>query len=85
MKCSSFDSQEVKLKKKVNKEHNILPVCFLCHQVPQEGIRSGFFLKGIFICNDCERDLVNSKPGDKDEYFLTIAKLKNIIFKDNPR
>lgn len=85
MKCSSSDSREYELKNSADADHKILPVCFLCHKVPKEGIRSGFFLKGLFICSHCERDLINSKPGDADEYFLTIAKLKKIIFKDNPR
>lgn len=63
---------------------NVLPVCFLCAQVPAGGIRNGFLLRGIFICRECERGLINTKPEDKEEeYLLTIAKLRHILFKDN--
>lgn len=62
----------------------VLPVCFLCSRVPEGGIRNGFLLRGIFICKDCERELINSKPEEKEEeYMLTIAKLRHILFKDN--
>lgn len=67
------------------KDRKVLPVCYLCNTVPEDGIRSGFFLKGIFICNDCEKSLINSKPEEKEEYMLTIAKLRNILFKNKPR
>lgn len=64
-------------------DRKVLPVCYLCNEVPEEGIRSGFFLRGIFICNKCEGELINSKPEQREEYMLTIAKLRNILFKDN--
>lgn len=63
--------------------HKVLPVCFLCNKVPEEGIRGGFFLRGIFICSKCEEELINSRPEKREEYMLTIAKLRNILFKDN--
>ena len=69
-----------------NNEFNgkVLPVCFLCSNVPAGGIRNGFLLRGIFICRDCEQELINSKPEEKEEeYLLTIAKLRHILFKDN--
>lgn len=62
-------------------KRKVLPVCFLCHQVPQDGIRSGFFLRGIFICSKCEEELINSRPEQREEYMLTIAKLRKILFK----
>lgn len=63
-------------------ERKVLPICYLCNKVPQGGIRSGFFLKGIFICNECEKKLINCNPEKKEEYMLTMAKLKNILFKE---
>jgi|GEM_PF-3377842 len=65
-------------------DRKVLPVCFLCCNVPEGGIRSGFFLRGIFICRECERELINNRPEEKEEeYMLTIAKLRHILFKDN--
>jgi superfamily II helicase len=66
-----------------NIDRKVLPICFLCKKVPEEGIRSGFFLKGIFICNKCEQELINSQPEKREEYMLTIAKLRNILFQNN--
>ncbi|PKM87143.1 MAG: hypothetical protein CVU87_10260 [Firmicutes bacterium HGW-Firmicutes-12] len=68
--------------KECNADRKVLPICFLCNKVPDEGIRSGFFLRGIFICNKCEEELINSQPEHKEEYMLTIAKLRNILFKN---
>lgn len=64
-------------------DRKVLPVCFLCKKVPDEGIRSGFFLKGIFICSKCEQELINSQPEKREEYMLTIAKLRNILFQND--
>jgi len=75
---------EVKNNNGEPEERKLLPVCFFCHEVPEEGIRSGFFLRGIFICEKCEKELVCSKPEKKDEYMLSIAKLRHILFKDEP-
>lgn len=63
----------------------VLPVCFFCSEVPEGGLKSGFFLKGIFICCECEKKLLNSSPEEKEEYMLTIAKLRNIIFREKSR
>lgn len=71
------------IKSNNNPDRKVLPVCFLCKKVPEEGIRSGFFLKGIFICNKCEQELINSQPEKREEYMLTIAKLRNILFQNN--
>lgn len=62
-------------------DRKVLPICYLCNKVPPGGLRSGFFLKGIFICNECEKELINCNPNKKEEYMLTMAKLKNILFK----
>jgi superfamily II helicase len=68
--------------KEYNSDRKVLPICFFCNKVPEEGIRSGFFLRGIFICSMCEEELINSQPEHKEEYMLTIAKLRNILFKN---
>lgn len=85
MKNNALESLPMRKKERINRDRKLLPVCYLCNEVPAEGIRSGFFLKGIYICSECERDLINSKPGEKDEYMLTIAKLRYILFNENPR
>lgn len=62
----------------------VLPVCFLCNMVPEEGIRSGFFLKGIFICGQCEHELINCNIENTEKYKLAIEKLREILFKKSP-
>lgn len=62
-------------------KHKILPVCFLCNLVPKEGIRSGFFLKGFFICSRCEQDLINFNADDAESYKFILDKLRAVLFK----
>jgi len=62
-------------------ERKIVPVCFFCNEVPEEGIRSGFFLRGIFVCRECETRLINTKAEERAEYMLAISKLRQILFK----
>ena len=64
-------------------ERKIVPVCFLCNQVPEHGLRSGFFLKGIFICSACEAELISSKDLDKHEFMLAVSRLRGHLF-SNP-
>lgn len=66
-------------------ERKVLPICSLCNMVPAEGIRSGFFMKGIFICSCCENELITCKPESSGEYKLAIAKLRRALFKEKPR
>lgn len=68
-----------------NQGYKILPVCFLCNRVPDLGIRSGFYLRGIFICHSCEAGLINAGAQEKEEYLLAISKLRRVLFKENPR
>lgn len=62
----------------------VLPICFLCNMVPEEGIRSGFLLKGIFICSRCENELINSKPENSEKYREAITKLRKVLFREKP-
>ncbi|QGU00588.1 hypothetical protein SYNTR_1994 [Candidatus Syntrophocurvum alkaliphilum] len=43
----------------------ILPVCGLCGNVPNEGLRDGIKLKKLFICTQCENDIVNLEVGSE--------------------
>jgi hypothetical protein len=65
-------------------ERKVLPICSLCKMVPEKGIRSGFFMKGIFICSCCENELITCKPESSGEYKLAIAKLRKALFKEKP-
>ncbi|MBZ4654554.1 MAG: Inhibitor of sigma-G Gin [Peptococcaceae bacterium] len=76
------NAEKIRQQNPVPAGHKVLPVCYLCNKVPKEGIKSGFFLKGIFICEECEKELINIKPEKHDEYMLTIAKLRHILFKN---
>lgn len=62
-------------------ERKVLPICYLCNNVPEDGIRSGFFLKGIFICHKCEMELINGNPDNKEEYMIMLAKLRQVLFR----
>lgn len=69
----------------MNSNAKVVPVCFLCGKVPQEGFCSGFFLRGIFICSECENKLIKSKPEKEEEYYLAIAKLRKVLFHEERR
>ncbi|MGI6605808.1 MAG: sigma factor G inhibitor Gin [Peptococcia bacterium] len=62
----------------------VVPVCVLCKTVPPQGLRDGFYLKGVFICSHCEAELINSKPEYQSEYKRAIAKIKRILFQQKP-
>lgn len=64
--------------------NKVVPVCALCKKIPEQGMRGGFFLKGIFICKSCENELITSRPENQPEYQGAIAKLKKILFKEKP-
>lgn len=66
------------------KAYKVVPVCALCKKIPEQGLRGGFFLKGIFICKSCENELITSTPENQSEYKGAIAKLKKILFKQKP-
>lgn len=82
MKHSLLKQAHVTEKVPGEEGRKILPVCFLCNKVPDLGIRSGFFLRGIFICHDCETELITTRTQEKEEYLLAISKLRQILFKD---
>ena len=69
---------------RVPDDRKVLPICFLCNLVPQEGMRGGFLLKGVFICTQCEQELINSNMEDPEKYKMAIAKLRGILFKKGP-
>lgn len=69
---------------KTSSIRKVLPICILCNTVPEEGIRSGFFLKGIFICSCCENELINSRPENTEKYREAITKLRKILIKEKP-
>ncbi len=50
--------------------------CSFCTEKLLEG-QEGLKLKGHYICQRCERKIINSTPQDKS-YFLLKEKIKNI-------
>lgn len=66
--------------KKANQDRKVVPICTLCNEVPEQGIRSGFFLRGVFICHDCEEELITDNSNKQDDYYLAMAKLKKVLF-----
>ena len=81
MNYNAYDTKYLQPNKE-RKEQKVVPVCFLCNKVPKEGFCSGFFLRGIFVCNECEEELIKCKPEKEEEYYLTIAKLRRVLFQD---
>ncbi|MDD4146761.1 MAG: sigma factor G inhibitor Gin [Clostridia bacterium] len=59
----------------------VLPVCLLCNLVPEEGLCSGFFLKGVFICSRCEDDLISCNADNSEKYTAAMEKLREVLFK----
>lgn len=37
----------------------VLPVCFICGRVHKEGMHGGIYIKGKFVCLDCEAEICN--------------------------
>jgi hypothetical protein len=54
-----------------------LPQCFLCGRIPKKGYREGIVINNCFICESCEKKIVNITNKDK-YYYEVAAKLKKI-------
>lgn len=55
----------------------LLPRCHLCGNVPEKGIRGGVKIKRVFICEQCEQQIVTLQIGT-DNYQYLIEELKKI-------
>ncbi|ADI00851.1 MAG TPA: hypothetical protein GXX39_06115 [Syntrophothermus lipocalidus] len=55
----------------------VLPRCKLCDEVPEEGLRGGYLINGIFICRGCEAVIMRLQVGtpDYEEMLNRIKKL----------
>ncbi|NLB54104.1 MAG: hypothetical protein GX808_14365 [Syntrophomonadaceae bacterium] len=60
-----------------DKACRILPVCSICQQVPDKGIRDGIMIKKVFICCSCEIRIVNLSV-DSVNYNEVINRIKAI-------
>lgn len=56
----------------------ILPICYLCGEVPESGIRGGLKLKKAFICKKCEQEIVSLRI-DSPLYEEVKEKIKKIL------
>jgi len=56
----------------------LLPRCYLCGEVPSQGIHGGVKIRKAFICCECEQDIVNMEVGSI-YYQTVINKLKEIL------
>jgi len=82
MKPNYLKQTDIPVKQSESQERKVLPVCFLCGQVPEQGLRNGFFLRGVFICCSCEAELITAQAQEKKEYLRAISKLRQILFKE---
>jgi len=56
----------------------LLPRCYLCGEVPSQGIHGGVKIRKAFICSDCEQDIVHMEVGSVP-YQTVINKLREIL------
>lgn len=56
----------------------ILPNCYLCGEVPENGIMGGLKLKKAFICKKCEQEIVRLRI-DSPLYEEFKEKIKKIL------
>jgi len=69
-----FEGNEI-----VKNEGKVLPVCYRCAQVPQNGLYDGFRVNSMFFCSDCQRELVTAEQGSP-EYQEFLFLIKGILF-----
>jgi len=60
-------------------EGKVLPVCYRCTQVPNEGLYDGFRVQGMFFCSDCQRELFSAEQGSP-EYQEFLFLIKGLLF-----
>jgi hypothetical protein len=58
----------------------VLPVCYRCTQVPENGLYDGFRIKGMFFCSRCQEELFNAEQ-DSPEYQEFLFLTKGLLFK----
>jgi len=63
---------------------NLLPKCILCNQVPELGIKDGFFLLGQFVCSKCEEKILTLSYHDPT-YNAMVQQLKDVIYNRKKR
>lgn len=56
---------------------NVLPVCSICNQVPEMGIRGIIKIGRAFICQLCEQEILCLEVGSPD-YGIMIEKIRRV-------
>jgi hypothetical protein len=64
-------------KRTVEKKGVLLPVCMICEQTPPRGIAGGIVVSGCFLCTACEKEIVQTRVGDR-RYCDIKEKIKKI-------
>ncbi|MDQ7092760.1 sigma factor G inhibitor Gin [Desulfosporosinus sp. PR] len=57
----------------------VLPVCYRCAQVPQNGLYDGFRVRGMFFCSDCQQELCSAEQGTP-EYQEFLFLIQGLLF-----
>lgn len=55
----------------------LLPRCSFCGNVPAEGIHGGLKLKRLFVCRECEREILTLEVGTP-AYDELMKKIKSL-------
>ncbi|AFM39144.1 Inhibitor of sigma-G Gin [Desulfosporosinus acidiphilus SJ4] len=65
----------------INRENRgkVYPVCYRCAQVPQNGLYDGFRIRGMFICSDCQNELLSAEQ-DTPEYQEFLFLIHSLLF-----
>lgn len=57
----------------------VLPVCYRCTQIPENGLYDGFRVQGMFFCSDCQEELFMAEQGSP-EYQEFLFLIKGLLF-----
>lgn len=55
----------------------VVPVCFFCQQIPEQGFAGGIFLFSKFLCEQCQDKILEVSSEDAD-YEHVLGKIKEL-------
>jgi hypothetical protein len=70
-------------RKEVDCMGQLVPTCYICGQIPEQGFNSGIFLFKKFLCEPCQDKILEVKITDQD-YQMVLEKIKQ-LWNDHPR
>jgi|CZCA01.1.fsa_nt_gi hypothetical protein len=79
IKCEGYRRMQAKtvVSSPITQKGKLLPRCRLCEEVPPRGIRGGYLINGVFICNLCETMILELEAGTED-YRELLGRIKKL-------